>query len=233
MLKNISVMSPAKANRLYWLGRYAERVYLNLHLLRRTHDLMIDGEAHDYEKYYENLGAVNNYPDNESAKIGFMYDINNPNSIISGIEAANDNAIVLRNDIMSETLSYVQMSLEHIRREAQKKGSNITDLQCITDWMLAFWGSIEERVYSEQVKFFLQIGKLVEHIDMNIRFDYKFYRIEEAFFILEKVVSLEPRAVNMDSLKALKGLLTEDQYNPKDLAYKFEVLSLLNGLVLI
>ena len=37
-----------KANRLYWLGRYTERVYISLHLLRRYYDRMIDGQPKDY-----------------------------------------------------------------------------------------------------------------------------------------------------------------------------------------
>ena len=35
-------ISATKANRLYWLGRYAERVYISLHLLRRYYDKMTE-----------------------------------------------------------------------------------------------------------------------------------------------------------------------------------------------
>ena len=51
-------ISDAKANRLYWLGRYAERAYLSLHLLRRYFDLTLDGNPVDYKSYAKNLGPT-------------------------------------------------------------------------------------------------------------------------------------------------------------------------------
>ena len=37
-----NLISATKANSLYWLGRYEERVYITLHLLRKCYDKMID-----------------------------------------------------------------------------------------------------------------------------------------------------------------------------------------------
>lgn len=169
-----NAISAIKANRLYWLGRYTERVYISLHLLRCYYDKMIDGEPKEYEEYYQKLDTSNPYPDMESFRMGYMYDDKNPCSLVSGLMAANDNAIVLREEIMSETLSYVELSLAYIRKSAEKKDGNITDLQPITDYLLAFWGSVDERVFDERVRNFLRIGKLVENMDMHIRFDYPF-----------------------------------------------------------
>ena len=39
-------ISPAKANHLYWLGRYAERVSAQMHFLRHHYDLCLD-EGHE------------------------------------------------------------------------------------------------------------------------------------------------------------------------------------------
>lgn len=116
-----NAISAIKANRLYWLGRYTERVYISLHLLRRYYDKMIDGKPKEYEEYYQKLDTSNPYPDKESFRIGYMYDDKNPCSLISGLTAANDNAIVLREEIMSETLSYIELSLSYIRKSAEKR----------------------------------------------------------------------------------------------------------------
>lgn len=128
---------------------------------------MIDGKPKEYEEYYQKLDTSNPYPDKESFRIGYMYDDKNPCSLMSGLTAANDNDIVLREEIMSETLSYIELSLSYIRKSAEKKDDNITDLQPITDYLLAFWGSIDERVFDERVRNFLRIGKLIENIDMH------------------------------------------------------------------
>ena len=223
-----NAISAIKANRLYWLGRYTERVYISLHLLRRYYDKMIDGEPKEYEEYYQKLDTNNPYPDRESFRIG-----KNPCSLISGLTAANDNAIVLREEIMSETLSYIELSLSYIRKSAEKKGDNITDLQPITDYLLAFWGSVDERVFDERVRNFLRIGKLVENMDMHIRFDYPFYRIEEAFESLKLCAETEEGIFDPMILEHLDELLSEEKYDSSNLEYKATVLKYLNHLVLL
>lgn len=228
-----NAISAIKANRLYWLGRYTERVYISLHLLRRYYDKMIDGEPKEYEEYYQKLDTSNPYPDMESFRMGYMYDDKNPCSLISGLIAVNDNAIVLREEIMSETLSYVELSLSHIRKSAEKKDGNITDLQPITDYLLAFWGSVDERVFDERVRNFLRIGKLVENMDMHIRFDYPFYRIQEVYESLKLCAETEEGIFDQMILEHLDGLLEEDMYDSSNLQYKATVLKYLNHLVLL
>lgn len=228
-----NAISAIKANRLYWLGRYTERVYISLHLLRRYYDKMIDGEPKEYEEYYQKLDTSNPYLDMESFRMGYMYDDKNPCSLISGLIAANDNAIVLREEIMSETLSYVELSLSHIRKSAEKKDGNITDLQPITDYLLAFWGSVDERVFDERVRNFLRIGKLVENMDMHIRFDYPFYRIQEVYESLKLCAETEEGIFDQMILEHLDGLLEEDMYDSSNLQYKATVLKYLNHLVLL
>lgn len=226
------ILSPTKANSLFWLGRYTERIYLELHLLRLCFDKMIDGAPEDYSTYLESIGNYIVYPDLPATRNGLVHDINNPVSVLSCIERANDNAVILRDEIMSPTLAYIQMCLEKLRNTSKTAtDTNVEDLQQLTDWILAFWGSVEERVYDPRVRNLLRIGKLVEHIDMNIRFCYKFYRIEEAFVTLLRCYDKEPRAFNERALNELKILLTEELYNPKDSAYLNKVLSLLGNLV--
>ncbi|MDO4165711.1 MAG: alpha-E domain-containing protein, partial [Bacteroides sp.] len=226
-------ISATKGNRLYWLGRYTERVYISLHLLRRYYDKMIDSPAKEYEGYYQKLDATNPYPDMESFWKGYMYDAANPCSILAGLTSANDNAIVLREEIMSETLSYIQLSLCHIQRSAEKADTNITDLQPITDYLLAFWGSIDERVFDKRIRNFLRIGRLVENIDMHIRFDYPFYRIQEAFDGLKDCAEAEDGIFDQMILNHLNELLNEDLYEHPTPDYKVTILKYINHLVLL
>lgn len=231
-----TTISATKANRLYWLGRYAERVYISLHLLRRYYDRMIDGEPEEYEGFYEKLDANNPYVDMESFRMGYMYDESNPCSLISGLTAAYDNAIVLREEITSETFSYVELSLNFLRKSAEKKDANITDLQPITDYLLAFWGSVDERVFNEQVHNILKIGKLVENIDMHIRFDYPYFRIEEAYEALLKCGENGEEIFDRMIEKHLGELLVEDLYelyHMQNMEYKAKLLKYLNHLVLL
>ncbi len=222
-----------KANRLFWLGRYAERVYLSLHLLRRYYDRLLDGNIHAMDEYFEKLDMGNDYESKENLMLAQMYDSSNPASILSGLEFANNNAIVLREEIKSESLSYIQMPLAYIKQNAEKKELNITALQPITDNMLAFFGSIEERVYDERVRNLITMGRLVENMDMHIRFDYPFYRIEEVFNSLKQCAEIEDMIFDPIILKWLDDLLTEDLYNAREGNYKNIILKYLNHLVML
>lgn len=222
-----------KANRLYWLGRYAERVYISLHLLRRYYDRMIDGEPKDYEEYYKKLDINNDYASNETFRLGQMYDPKNPCSILSGLELANDNGIVLREEIKSESLSYIQMSLCHIKECAEKCEKNITALQPVTDYLLAFFGSIDERVFDERIRNIIKMGKLVENLDLHVRFDYPFYRIEEAYESLKGCSEVEDNLFDPMILQRLDELVREDLYEAKEGDYKNTLLKYLNHLVLL
>lgn len=233
-MKTSTILSPSKANSLYWLGRYTERVYLELHLLRLCFDKMIDGDPQEYGKYLSAIGGVSRYPDQSSVINGLVHDLSNPASVISSVERCNDNAVLLRDEIKSPTLGYIQMPLELLRQNA-KNGiePNVDELQTLTDWMLAFWGSIEERVYDDRVRTILKIGKLIEHIDMNVRFDYKFYRIEEAFKALGHCKAEEPRAFDDEVVDQLREMLTEDKYTEGGSEYKNRLLYLVGNAVVL
>ena len=40
-----------KTNRLFWLGRYYERVALTLQYMMQSYDMVIDVDNFDYDKY--------------------------------------------------------------------------------------------------------------------------------------------------------------------------------------
>lgn len=222
-----------KANHLFWLGRYAERVYISLHLLRRCYDKMIDGDPRDYEAYYKKLDLNSDDTGSEAYQLAQLYDPNNACSLLSGLERANDNAIVLREEITSESLSYIQMSLAQIKSCAAAREKNITALQPVTDYLLAFFGSIDERVLDDRIRTFIKMGKLIENIDLHIRFDYPFFRVEEVYLTLKRCVQGAFNVLDPVILRRLDELMTEEAYaHPAD-NYKFTVLNYLNHLMLV
>ncbi|MFI3267953.1 MAG: alpha-E domain-containing protein [Rikenellaceae bacterium] len=232
-MKTCNIVSAAKANRLFWLGRYVERGYISLHLLRRYYDNMIDDHTDAYEEYYKKLDGYNPYPDAQSFRIGCLYDHDNPCSIVTALEQANDNGILIRKEISTETLSYIQLSLSLIKNAESKSETNITHLQLITDYLLAFWGSIDERVFDESIRNLLRIGRLIENLDMHIRFEYDYYRIREAFDSLLLRVEKSGAIFDHVILAQLNQLLTEELYDPQNTEYKQKLIKYLNSLVLV
>ncbi|MGN1236078.1 MAG: alpha-E domain-containing protein [Bacteroidaceae bacterium] len=231
------ILNAATANRLFWLGRYAERGYLFLHLMRKAYDQVLDipkGETPVYSDFLKKLDIYTEGQLDTSFHImDQLYNPNTPTSLRSIIEYAMDNAIVLRTEITTESFSYIEICRDLIRKFSTDHETNITFLQPITDALLAFWGSVGERVYGEK-RNYLMMGKFIEHLDMNIRFDYKHYRISEALIILRKIISNNQEAIDKDMLnKIILTLEDKETYDRHEEDYKNKVLHYLNSLVLV
>lgn len=196
-----------KANRLYWLGRYEERVYLTLHLLRKCYDKMIDGEPEDYETFWQKLDVCNTYKTEEDFQWGMMYDEENVNSVISAQLRAQDNAILLREDIMSETLSYIEMSIALMRRLKAEHSENITKLQSVTDWALAFWGSVQQRVYNNKTLALMYLGREMETLDFLLRYNYPFERVLNTFELMSRYLEDYPEFCDNKVMADIESML--------------------------
>lgn len=218
-----SGISSAKASRLFWLGRYAERVYLTLHMLRKHFDIMIDEDKDSYIVFCTKMGIENKYRSAEDFTKRYLFDLSNPESVINMLERVKDNAMMLREEIMTETLCYIELSIAHMNKpEVQNRG--IEGLQRITDYMLAFWGSIDERIVDNQIRHSIKFGKYLESLDMHIRFDYPFNRIEEIFERMLHPIEKECYICDEMTLVTLKQHLTFDDYK------NIGVLKLINTL---
>ena len=165
--------------------------------------------------------------------MGYMYDETNPNSLMSGLSAANDNAIVLREEITSETLSYIQLSMVKLQEAAAAGETNITELQSITDYLLAFWGSAGERIYNDDIRLLMRLGRLVEFLDILIRFDYPFYRVYDCYEGLKSTADHFDGILDTMILRQLDKLIDEDIFDLDNPEYKFKLLKYINHLVLI
>ena len=75
----------------------------------------------------------------------FLYDGTNPDSVRSAIVAAFNNAVVLRPELTSRLLQYVELAVKNITEAAERSASadDIYSQRDIADDMLAFWGGIE------------------------------------------------------------------------------------------
>ena len=91
-----------------------------------------------------------------------------PNSIISNLNRAYDNAIVLREEIGSEVLAYIQLAIYDIQTACRSKDM-LMGLQEVLDHILAFWGIADDMIESEQVRNIIKTGKRIERLDLYAR----------------------------------------------------------------
>ena len=164
----MGIISVEHTDQLFWLGRYSERVYTTLRIFSDRFDSMIDLKETEYEEFCKRQEIPNIYTSVEDFAKRYCFDEEDPNSIISNLSRAYDNAVVLREEIGSGTLSYIQMAV-YAMNKAQKSDAPLFELQHVIDNIVAFWGIIDDSVDDEQVRSIVKLGKRVERIDLYAR----------------------------------------------------------------
>ncbi|MDR1728231.1 MAG: alpha-E domain-containing protein [Acidobacteriota bacterium] len=177
-----SVLS--KTNRLFWLGRYNERVYTSLKFVVALYDRSIDGPPTDYAEVCRRLDIPCPYSCAEEFFRSFIFDVSNPDSIAQSADRMLGNGMVLREVISSTTLSYLQMAVNALRLAA-KSGSPALELQWVLDDIMAFRGSFEDFIVDETVRNIIKCGISVERVSMFERLG---VQREEAGVELRKLV---------------------------------------------
>lgn len=229
LLREATPISAAKANRLFWLGRYVERVYMTLHLLRRVYDKMIDGKPADYESFWRKLDVSDSYASTGEFTLGMMYDSDNASSILSSLNRAMDNAIMLREDIKSETMSYIEMSISLMKQFSTEAMANITNLQPVTDWMLAFRGSAAQRIEEPKVLSIIAIGQIIEKMDIMLRFSYSYDRIATQYYMLRNWAKEWPELLDENLDTQIDEMLDSPS---DDDDFRWKLCKFINGVVM-
>lgn len=169
-----------KENRLYWLGRYAERAFMTIEVMERAYDVSIDGEPFDYRTWCAQMQIPCPYTGVDEFLTSYLFDPENPNSVVSSINHAFDNAVVLRGIITSASLSYLQLA-KNVMDNASVSLAPMLDLQRVRDYLMAFKGCIDERVSNEALRMTVKCGFTVERIDLLVRMDYRTGELEKEY----------------------------------------------------
>lgn len=174
----------SKTNRLYWLGRYVERAYLGIQVMEKAYDESIDGEPFDYATYCARLNIPNCYTDVQDFLFRYLYDTSNPDSTVTALNRAFDNAVVLRETIGSMALSYIQMA-KNTMELAATSTAPMLDLQDVFDYIMAFKGCVDDFVNDEANRMIVKLGVSIEHIDMSLRLELDLDQLNAHFARLE------------------------------------------------
>lgn len=164
----MGIISVEQENRLYWLGRYAERVYTTVRIYFKSFDSMIDEFADSYHEFCKMIDIPDIYKDKDDFMTSYPFDEKNPDSIISNLNRAYDNAIVLRENIGSESLSYIQLAIYEMNK-AKNSDAPLIEMQQIIDDILAFWGIVDDQIEDNNIRNIIKSGKRIERIDIYAR----------------------------------------------------------------
>ena len=175
----MGIISIEKADRLFWIGRYTERVFTTLVTFFDYFDQMIDGDQDAYKKFCEKVAIPDIYGDKETFIRRYLFDPEDPNSVYSNLDRAYGNAMVMRDEISSHTLAYIQMAQDCLKM-ADTYAPHY-DLQQVIDYLHAFWGCVDDRVDDEECRNLMKCGKYLERLDLYMRLGYPTKNIEKEY----------------------------------------------------
>lgn len=207
----MGTISLTTQNRLYWLGRYSERVYTYINMTLDQYDRLIEGEEHgrDAMVFCRDNGIPNYWTTNEDFIHHFMFDTGYPFSIYSNVENMLGNGMVLRETISTPTLAYLQLARNAMESAAQSDGP-LVQLQWVLDDIMAFRGSLDDEVESDNVRNIVKAAASVERLSLMLRNSYRLDRLQkELMKLLNRLyktdLPLQQDALSVVTRKAMDG----------------------------
>ncbi|MGN0754195.1 MAG: alpha-E domain-containing protein [Aristaeellaceae bacterium] len=164
----MGIVSLMNTDKLYWLGRYSERVYTTIRLFGESFDQLIEGDLRSIDAFCTSLNIPNIYPSGDDFVDRYLFDAENPDSVLSNLTRAYDNAMTLREEIGSECVSYIQLAIYAMNSLRGSQGP-MFGLQTVIDDILAFWGLTDDLIPDENVRNIIKVGKRVERLDLYAR----------------------------------------------------------------
>lgn len=213
----MGIISIEKANELYWLGRYTERVFTTLQVFNSIYDKMIDQDTFAYDEFCMRLTIPNIYVSQEDFIKRYLFDEKNTDSLISNLYRAYDNAILHREDISSEVLAYIHMSLD-VLKASRDSDTPLWSLMPLTDYIFAFWGSAEDYI-EEEIRHILKAGKLVERLDLYLRLGMSKELIQKECCRLKFRVHQLQMEYNEEALQSLETIILKEESWEQDIPH--------------
>lgn len=221
-------ISIEQSGNLFWLGRYVERVCMTLHYLDELYDTLLDHDASAYKQFCMKLNIPDIYQDEMDFITCYQFDGSNPDSLYCNLSRAYDNGLILRNIISTPALSYIQMSLD-LLKEGEKTGTYALLNQQIIDYLLAFWGILDEKVGTKHKRNLIKAGRYLERLDMQLRLGVNWEDLQVTIRRLQRRLEGSGIRVNEEKLNALAYMI---ETGKGDDITRLEALDLVDNLVI-
>lgn len=206
----MGIISVEQADRLFWLGRYTERVYTTLRLYSNSYDMMIDEITDSYLEFCKMIDIPDIYGSKDEFRRRYPFDEENPDSILSNLNRAYDNAVELREEIGSEALSYIQLAI-YAMNKAGISRAPLIEMQRVIDNILAFWGIADDSIDSEHVRNIIKTGKRIERVDLYARLGIRKEELSREINRLAPRIERSGMSYKKDHINMLKKLVAEPE----------------------
>ena len=208
----MGIITIDKCDHLFWLGRYTERVHTTLKYYLKTADLMIDSDPDYYSVLCKKVGIPDIYGSSENFKKKYPFDETDPNSIISRLNRAYDNAIVMRDYIGTETMAYIQLAIDDVKT-AEKSNAPIADLILAIDHILAFWGCVNDMIDDEQIRNIIKLGKGIERLDLYLSLDNPVYEVKKTYKRMKGFLMKSKLRYDESIIYTIDSMMKDSEFN--------------------
>ena len=215
---------------VYWLGRYSERVLTTLRIFMDVYDFNIDGDF-DYKDYCTKLDIYDGFDSLKDFCQRYPFDTGYASSIICSMTRAYDNAVMLREVIGTDALSYIELALNSLK-DAQYSRAPALLFQKTIDYIMAFKGCVSDTIIDRNVRNIIVSGNGIERLDMYLRLDLNQDKILfECQRLAQALVHTDVRCPTLQ-LQTICGQLCQEE-SVQDNADKMILLQLIDSLFCI
>lgn len=205
----MDIVALNKIDNLLWLGRYSERVYSTIKEFFTGYDKMIE-EPDFYIGYCIDFKIPNIYDNMDDFVKRYLKDKNDPNSLISNLYRAYGNCIILRNEIGTQTMSYLELAVNDLT-SLNDFDSFIIDLQNILDRILAFWASLDDEIENHEIRSIIKLGRRLERLDIYLYLHKDRKELIKACDMLEHRLNYSHIPYNKEAFMQLKNVLKNSE----------------------
>ncbi|WP_165046001.1 MULTISPECIES: alpha-E domain-containing protein [unclassified Adlercreutzia] len=211
-------LSIEKVEHLLWLGRYVERSYTTLRFILSTYDAALDSLEGNWKGQLEELGFDASNDDPLSFFNNCLFDLSNASSLKYSMNAAYDNAVLLRDVIGTESIAYVQMAADAVDA-AEVSDAPLLDLQLVLDYIMAFKGCVDDYIADDSARNIIKSGISVERLDLYTRLSFRLDRLPKETHRLAGRIDRIGIPYNKDAFKRVIACVF-DQGFPENMTYE-------------
>lgn len=177
------LISPQSAEQLYWMGRYIQRAESMTRLVIGLFDKILDVDFDDAKHFYARLGIELSYDSSQAFLRQSVFDVEYA-SLLSVINCARENAILTRSHLPNRMFSRINALYLAYQVAKEERTVSLFWLESTLKELDAIWGNLELALVEAKESPLIQLGKVVERMDLNIRI---YDSIEAALLDVEKL----------------------------------------------
>lgn len=177
------LISPQTAESLYWMGRYIQRSESMTRLIIALFDKIIDENFNEAKELYEKLGIALHYTSSQAFLRKSVFELDFI-SLLYVINTARENAILTRSHLPNRMFSRINALYLKYQAAKEEPTVSIYWLESTLQELDAIWGNLELSLVDAKEAPLIELGKVVERMDLSIRL---FDSIEAAVWDTEKL----------------------------------------------